>query len=383
MNNLRELFLLRDDVVFLNHGSFGACPKPVFDEFQHWQLELEEQPVLFLGRRFGGLMYDARAALAGFVGADPDDVVYIPNTTTGVNLVARSLALEPGDEVLSTNLEYGAAERSWQWICRARGARFVRQPVPLPIESRDAVVDAVWSGWTERTRVLFLSHITSTTALILPVEQLIERARDAGVISIIDGAHAPGQIPVDMEAIGADFYTANCHKWLMAPKGAAFLYARRDRQELLDPLIVSWGNLSQADSRFVQENEWQGTRDVAAYLSVPAAIRFREEHNWPEVQDCCFDLLVSARRDLERVTGLPALCPPDRNWIRQMASQPIPVRRGEELQKILYKNYRVEIPVVEHNGEFYIRVSIQGYNTQADVDALVIALTELLPDFRV
>jgi len=383
MTNLRDLFYIRDDVTFLNHGSFGACPKPVFNTYQRWQLELEEQPVQFLGRRFADLLYESRTALAVFVGAGVDDLVYIPNTTTGVNMVARSLMLGPGDEVLSTDLEYGAAERTWQWICRKRGAKFVRRTVPLPLDSPEQIVEAVWNGKTDRTRVLFISHITSTTAFIMPVAELVSRARDAGIITVIDGAHGPGQVPVDLTTLGPDFYTANCHKWIMAPKGSAFLYASPDKQDLLDPLVVSWGNLSRSESRFVQENEWQGTRDIAAYLSVPAAIRFREEYDWDRVQKSCFKLLAKTREKLVEITGIPPICPASETWFRQMAAHPLPPCDGEKLKAQLYDGFGVEVPIVDQNGTTFIRVSVQGYNNQSDVDTLLAALAELLPEYAV
>jgi len=225
---LCDLFLLDPDVIFVNHGSFGACPRPVFAAYQAWQRELERQPVEFLGRRFAALIAEARTALGAYVGAGADDLVYVPNATTGLNIVARSLELAPGDEVLATDHEYGALDRTWRFICAKRGARYVRQPVELPITSAEEVVEAVWAGVTDRTRVLFLSHITSPTAIIIPVAELVRRAREAGIITVVDGAHAPGQIPLDLESLGVDFYAGNCHKWMMAPKGSAFLYARRE-----------------------------------------------------------------------------------------------------------------------------------------------------------
>jgi isopenicillin-N epimerase len=199
-------------VVFLNHGSFGACPRAVFDVYQEWQRELERQPVEFLGRRARGLLQAARGALGAYVGADPDDLVYVPNSTFALNVVARSLDLAPGDEVLGTDHEYGAMERAWRFVCEPRGARYVRQPVPLPCATPEEVVEAVWAGVTPRTRVLFVSHITSPTALTFPVAPLLRRAREAGILSVVDGAHAPGQVPLDLRAMDADFYVANCHK---------------------------------------------------------------------------------------------------------------------------------------------------------------------------
>jgi isopenicillin-N epimerase len=374
--SLRDLYLLRPDVVFLNHGSFGACPRPVFEAYQAWQLELERQPVEFLGRRFEGLMRQARELLAVFVGADADELVYVPNVTTGLNAVIRSLPLEEGDEVLSTDHEYGALDRTWRFICRKRGARYIRQPVPLPIESAGQVVESIWSGVTPRTRVLFVSHITSPTAVILPVAELVRRAREASILTVIDGAHAPGQIPLGLKALGADFYSGNCHKWMCAPKGSAFLYARREMQHLVEPLVVSWGWESEkpGPSKFIDEQEWQGTRDIAAYLSVPAAIRFMAEQDWSRVQHECHELVVYARERMGELTGLPPITPDSPQWFAQMAALPIPHCDLDVLKRRLYDEFHIEIPTVEWNGRHFLRLSIQGYNTREEVDVLIRAL---------
>lgn len=401
-SNLRDLFLLRSDVVFLNHGSFGACPRPVFDAYQQWQLELERQPVEFLGRRFGGLLREAREALAAVVGAQADDLVYVPNATTGLNTVARSLALEPGDQVLTTNHEYGALDRTWRFVCARRGATYVNRPLPLPISSADEVVEQLWAGVTERTRVLFLSHITSPTALILPVQELVRRARAAGIITIVDGAHVPGQIPVDLEALEADFYAGNCHKWLCSAKGSGFLYVRREMQHLLEPLVVSWGwepeqtTLLSLDggesSPFILQQEWQGTRDFAPYLSVPAAIQFQAEHDWPRVREECHELVRYAREAIGELTGLGQICPDSPEWYAQMATIPLPPCDAAELKRRLYDDYRIEVPIIEWpalgragtgGGRQFVRVSVQGYNTREDVEELVKALTTLLPGVQI
>jgi len=382
MGDLRDLFLLCPDVVFLNHGSFGACPRPVFEVYQAWQLELERQPVAFLGRRFARLMQEARQALAGYVGANADDLVYVPNATTGLNIVARSLPLEPGDEILTTDHEYGALDRTWRFVCAKRGARYIRQPVRLPVTSAEQVVEAIWSGVTERTRVLFISHITSSTALFFPVAELARRARAAGIISVVDGAHAPGHAPLNLVELDADFYAGNCHKWMMAPKGAAFLYTRPDKQPLLEPLVVSWGWESETPgpSRFIDEQEYQGTRDIAAYLATPAAIHFMQAHNWSAVQRDCHALVRDARQRITTLTGLAPISPDEPAWFRQMAAFPLPVCDGEMLQRRLYDEFAVEIPIITWNGYTLVRISIQGYNTRGDVDALVEALSRLLPE---
>ncbi len=323
---LRDEFLIDPDVVFLNHGSFGACPRPVFDRYQAWQRELERQPVEFVGRRQRDLLTDARQALATYLGAQRDDLVLVPNVTTALNIVARSLPLQPGDEVLSTDHEYGALQRTWTFVGEQRQARLVAQRLPKPIEDQDEVVEAIWTGVTPRTRVLFLSHITSPTAVILPIEPLIARAREAGIWTVIDGAHAPGQIDVDLSRLEVDFYGGNCHKWLSSAKGAGFLYVRKELQSLIDPLVVSWGWRPNEpwSTPFVDELQRQGTHDISAYLSVPAAIAFQQDRDWPSVRQQCHELARLARQSMTTLTGIEALVPDDPKWFAQMATLPLP-----------------------------------------------------------
>lgn len=379
--SLRDLFLLRKDVIFLNHGSFGACPRPVFAAYQRWQRELEAEPVEFLGRRFDALMADARGALGRFLSADPSDIVFVPNATTAMNIVARSLPLAAGEEVLSTDHEYGAMDRMWRLICAARGARYARAELPIPLPSRDEVVERIWERVTSRTRVLSLSHITSPTAVELPVGELVGRARERGILTVVDGAHAPGQIPLDLGALGADFYAGNCHKWMMAPKGAGFLYARRERQPLLQPLIVSWGgerSTGPGPSPFLDDHEWQGTRDIAPFLAVPAAIRFLEEHCGDAVRGQCRELL---RAFGERAAGLglqPVGVGPESESL-QMRAFSLPPCDARALQTRLLDRWRIEVPVIPWNGRSLLRVSVQGYTTSQDLEALVQALGQESP----
>lgn len=376
-NALRELFLLGPDVVYLNHGSFGACPRPVFEAYQRWQLELERQPVEFLGRRHNALLAEARAALGAYLGASGEDLVFVSNVSVAINTVARSLPLRPGDEVLATDHEYGAMERAWQHLCGKSGARYVRQPIPLPVTSPEAVAEAVWAGVTPRTKVIFLSHLTSPTALILPVADLCRRARERGILTVIDGAHAVGQLPLDLAALGADFYGGNCHKWLCGPKGAGFLYARREQQAMLEPLVISWGWREGAS--FADRHEWQGTRDIAAFLAVPAAIDFQRAHGWDEVRQRCHTLASQTRRRLADLTGLVPIAPDSPDWFAQMAAAPLPPIDGPALQRRLYDEHCIEVPVTTLNGSPYLRVSFQGYNTADDADRLLAALADLLP----
>jgi Selenocysteine lyase len=376
----KELFLLDPDVVFLNHGSFGATPRPVFEKYQWWQRELERQPVEFLGRRFTDLMRESRTALAAHVHTDPDNLVYVPNATTGLNIVARSLQLNPGDEILTTDHEYGALDRTWRFLCRKSGAVYQPVPIPLPVTTAEDFIERVWAGVTPRTRVVFLSHITSPTALIFPVKEICRRARDAGIVSIIDGAHTVGQIPLNLEEIGADFYSSNLHKWMCCPKGSAFLYARREMQPLVEPLVVSWGYESEkpSASRFIDEQEWTGTRDIAAYLTTPEAIGFFEEHHWDEVRAKCHTLAQYAREQIAALADLSPLSPNSTEWYMQMVTVPLQPCDHEQLKTRLYDEFRIEVPTIKWQDKPYVRVSVQAYNTQEDVDRLVEALKKSL-----
>lgn len=216
MRNLRRFFMLDPEIVFLNHGSFGATPKPVFDVYQNWQRELERQPVEFLGRRARDLMAESRAALADYLGVQRDDLVYVTNATVGVNIVAHSINLGPGDEVLTTDHEYGACDRTWRFLARKDGFAYINQPVLVPLTSVERFVEQLWQGVTAKTKIIFLSHITSPTAIVFPVTEVCRRAREQGILTLVDGAHAPGQIPLDLDKIGADYYTGNLHKWMLS-----------------------------------------------------------------------------------------------------------------------------------------------------------------------
>lgn len=379
---MKDLFLLDPDVVFLNHGSYGATPRPVFAAYQEWQRRLERQPVYFFSHVLEGELRSAREALGAYVNAAADDLVFVHNATFGVNVVARSLALAPGDEILATDHEYGACSNAWELACRKSGARYVRRALPLPGDSGHdaaALADHLWAGVTPRTRILYLSHITSPTALTLPVALLCARARAAGILTVVDGAHAPGQLPLDLTALDADVYTGNLHKWLCAPKGAGFLWVRPSLQAAIEPLVVSWGvgperNLYQ-DNDFVSALQWQGTDDPAAFLSVPAAIAFQAEHDWIVVRARCRGLLAGTLDRVAALTGLPPAYGHDGGWYAQMAIAPIPRQPDLPAFKArLWDRYRIEIPCIDWGGRHFVRISVQGYTTQADLDTLVEAL---------
>jgi isopenicillin-N epimerase len=371
--DLRAEFLLDPSVTFLNHGSFGACARTVFERYQAWQLELERQPVLFLARRLDGLLAEARAALGAYVGADPDDLVFVPNATTGVNLAAWAVGLKAGDEVLTTDLEYGALDLTWEHVCGDFGARYVRMPIRLPVTSAEEVTEAVWAGVGPRTRVLFISHHTSSTALTLPVAELCARAREAGLRTVVDGAHAPGHLPLDLKTLAVDYYAGNCHKWLGAPKGAGFLYVRRELQRDIHPLVFSWGYEGD-DPSFLSRHEKQGTRDPSSYLSVPAAIAWQREHDWDLVRARCHELARRARNEL----GLEPVTLASPELFGQMVTLRLPSAAPPDLQERLYDEHRIEIPVYERAEERFIRASFQGYNDADDLEKLKIALGELI-----
>lgn len=381
--NLSSQFLLDPTIIFLNHGSFGACPKSVFRQYQNWQSKLEEQPVLFLGRQYHDLIRQAIQPLAEYLGTSPSNLVFVPNATFGVNLVARSLNLQPRNEILTSDHEYGACDYTWEFICENNGTRYIRQPLPYPSLSEDEMLELFWQGVTKQTKLIFLSHITSPTALRLPVEAICKRAREKGILSLIDGAHAPGQISLNLDQIGSDFYTGNCHKWLLSPKGAGFLYANPTVQKLIEPLVVSWGNQTDpaksSGSRYLDLLTWTGTHDPAAYLSVPAAIQFQQEHHWQQVQQESHDLIKEYLPKFSDLTGYRVLYQHD-NQYRQMACIEIPQVQNLELFKSqLYDQFRVEIPAIEWNRRHFLRISMQAYNQAADLDALLEALKYLMP----
>ena len=370
--HLAEQYLLDPDVVYLNHGSFGAVPRPVFESYQHWQRELEANPSNFLGRRAPELLAAAREKLGAFINASPNDLTFVPNVTYGLNIVARSLRLNEGDVVLTTDHEYGAIDRTWRFSCEKSGARLVNQPIAVPIADSASVVEQIWAGVDENTKVISLSHITSPSALILPVEEICRRAREAGIVTVVDGAHAPGQVDLDLQQIGADFYCGNCHKWLSSARGAGFLHARPEGQSLLEPLVVShgWEREEPGPSQFQAYFTWVGTIDPAAYLSVPAAIDFHVQNDWADVRRACNQLLKESEQRILGLSGLPPISPSSM-W-SQMRLVLLP-GKVESYQRLWEEN-RIIAPVGQHRGQPGIRISVQAYNSPADLDILIQAL---------
>ncbi len=385
---MKHLFLLDPAITFLNHGSYGAVPKPVFEAWQGWQREAERNPVIFLGRRSAELLRQARESLGALVGAPADDLVFVPNATSGVNAVAKSIRLQPGEEVLTTDLEYGACLETWRRVCAAQGAVLKVVTVPLPL-TRESFCAALGEAMTDRTRLLMLSHITSPTALRLPIEPVLAEARRRGILTLIDGAHAPGQIDIGLQALGADYYTGNCHKWLCAPKGTAFLHARPEQQAALRATVTSWGDLAGefgagsatpwdgfvGTALLERRFQWQGTRDLSGFLSVPAAIRFQAEHDWPSVRQRCHTMAMALLQRVSARTGIAPIAAAE--FFGQMAPLPVPHQDAAALRARLFDEFAIEVPVTQHAGRSFVRVSVQGYTEQGDLDRLDAVLQQL------
>jgi isopenicillin-N epimerase len=376
---LRDQFLLRPDITYLNFGSFGACPRPVFEQYQKFQLELEQEPVQFITNT--GLQYveKARKALGEYLDADADDLVFVTNPSYAVNIIAKSFALRAGDEVLTTEWEYGACDRTWQYYCDKAGARYVKQPIRLPLHSQQDFVDQLMAGVTKHTRLIFLSHITSSTAIRFPVEQVVAAARKLGIMTFVDGAHAPAQVPLSLRTLNADIYTGACHKWMMTPKGSSFLYVRKEHQPLFDPLVISWGYKADKPSHslFLDYHQQQGTRDFSAFCSIPAAISFMKENNWHEVSSLCRQLVLSNAMRFCNLLNAEPLLPLDDFFVRQLFSIPIRTSEPEKLKARLFDEFKIEIPIMRHGDRVFMRYSIQAFNSQTDLDRLEEALTKL------
>ncbi len=378
--NLKSQFLLNPEITFLNFGSFGACPKPVFEDYQKWQLELEFEPVQFIAVNGIEYLKKSREALASFINCNADDLVYTSNPTYAINIIAKSLNLNEGDEILSTNLEYGALDRTWNYYCNKSKAKFIRQPIEIPVLSKESFIEQFWKGYNSKTKAIFISQITSTTAMKLPVKEICEMAKQKGLLTIVDGAHVPGQMPLDLAELKADIYTGACHKWMMTPKGCSFLYVKKELQNLFDPLVVSWGyqSTTPSNSQFLDHHQMQGTRDFSAFLTVPKAIEFMKRNNWEQVSFNCRELSRSNYKRFCDLLGSVPNCPVDNNFLGQMCSIPIKTNEPEKLQRYLFQNYKIEIPVMRHDKYIFLRYSIQAFNTQSDLDKLFNALEEII-----
>ena len=391
-NEFSHRWLLDSDVVFLNHGSFGATPKVVLDQQSRIRLQIEHEPLLFFDHDYLPALDRARTVLAAFLGARTGDLAFIVNATTGVNTVLRSLRLEPGDELLVTDHEYNACRNAIDAVASESGAEVVVATIGFPVPSEDAVVETVLERVSPRTRLLLIDHVTSQTGMVLPIERIVGEIQARGVDVLVDGAHAPGMVALNLDSLGATYYTGNLHKWVCAPKGAAFLHVREDRQERVRPLVISHGaNASSVKrSRFHLEHDWTGTRDPSAWLSVPAALSEMEsmvKGGWDEVRRRNRALVLEGRDILCDVLGIEASCPD--TMIGSLASLPLPDGDGESvndlfpfdgLQDRLLEDYRIEVPIIAWPAppRRLVRISAQLYNSRQQYAALAKALVDVL-----
>jgi isopenicillin-N epimerase len=380
-------------VTYLNHGSFGACPAAVLAVQRKWRDRLEREPVTFLDRELEGHLDHAREALGVFLGADPEGLAFVPNATTASNAVLRSLRFEPGDELLTCDHEYNATLNTIRNAADRDGARMVIAAVPFPTSGDEEILEAVIASVTPRTRLAIFSHVTSPTGLVLPIERIVGELEARGIDTLVDGAHAPGMVPLALDALGAAYYTGNGHKWLCGPKGAAFLWVRADRQERIHPTNVSHGaNATRTDRpRFRLEFDWVGTGDPTAALALPAAIDWMarlEPGGWPAVMAANRALALEARDRLMALVGGEAPAPDD--LVGSMAVVPIPGLGTDQdaawLHEALFDEDRIEVPIVpfpvpgarprptDPPRSVLVRVSAQRYNDSGDVDRLVTAL---------
>lgn len=382
-NQFSQFWSLDPTCTFLNHGSFGACPIAVLEVQQEFRTRLERQPLRFLGREFEGLLDQSRAALAIFVGAEAEELVFVPNATTGVNAVLRSLTFSPSDELLTTSQEYNACRNALDFVAARSGASVVVAEVPYPIESPAQVTEAVLSKVSDRTRLALIDHVVSQTGMVFPIAQIVRALSDLGIDTLIDGAHAPGMVDLNLSELGAAYYASTCHKWMCAPKGAAFLYVKKERQPEIRPLTISHGaNSPRRDrSRFQLEFDWMGTNDPTAYLSVKSAIEFMNSllpGGWAELRARNRSTAIAARTGLCELLNVAPPCPEE--MIGSLATIPLPDGSYIELQDALYEKFDIEVPIVPfpQAPRRLVRISAQLYNTLEQYEYLGKSLLSLL-----
>lgn len=377
--NIRAEFMLDPDIHYLNHGSFGACPREVFDDFQDWQSLLEKNPLDYFTRQLKGMfgkqasgpLEVARDELAQFVGADSQGLIFTPNVTVALNAIAHSIKLYSGDEVLTTDHEYGTITATWARKCEQNKATLTEVPVDLPVGTKEEFLEHFWCHVSSRTKVILISHITSATALVLPVKEICARARQAGIITVVDGAHAVGQLKLNITEIDADFYTSNCHKWMLTPKGTAFLHVHATQRDSFEPMIVSWAEINQPS--FSLRHEMWGTRDMAGFLCIPAALRFREKHDWWQRIDESRSILLEQRKVFSEAFKTDPIC--DDSWVPQIASVRLPDESDiPELWKYLWESHKIEVMLTKWREKPIIRLSYNAYNTPQEMALLLQAI---------
>ena len=371
-------FILDRKTTFLNHGSFGACTKEVMNQYIEFQYKLENQPVHFIEKEIPDLMTKSRKSLSTFLNVDSNDLILIDNPTTAINEIIRSLKLKPGDEIISTDHEYGAMDKAWEFVTEKTGSIYKNIKLPFPIESDKDITSTLINNCSDKTKVLFISHITSPTAIIFPVKELCDFARKNNIITIIDGAHAPGHIELDIRNLNPDYYIGTCHKWLCTPKGVSFLYVNREIQNKLDPLIIGWGwrDSETKLSNFQSNHQWWGTRDMSSYFCIPLSIMIHQEKEMVHSRIQCLSKIPLIRKEINNITKQSDICPNE--MLGHMASMIIPIENHLEIKNKLINKYNIEIPIFNWKGKNLLRVSYYLYNQEKDINYLIKALKEIL-----
>jgi isopenicillin-N epimerase len=376
--NLSRHWMLDPSIDFLNHGSFGATPRVVLDSQTRWRERIEARPVEMIARKAGELLDKARVVIGEFLGAAPADFGFTSNATAGVNAVLRSLAFAPGDELLTTTHVYRAVRQTMRHVCNVTGAVIREVDVPLPVQGEQDVIDAVTAGISPRTKLLVICHVTSATAIRFPVERIVKLCSEKGIDALIDGAHAAGVLDLDIESIGAAYYSGNLHKWMCAPKGSAFVWVRPDRQKAIHPNTIS----HYYSEGFATEFNWQGTRDLSAWICAAEAVEFMASLGWDRVRKHNHEMARWVQAHLTGRWGVEALSPLDGSMLGSMASVALPegVRRFgtvEKLQAALFEEHRFEVPVIDFNGRWLVRPCCQVYNTPDQYERLGEVVAEL------
>ena len=378
MNQFKENFFLQDGITYLNHGSFGACPKMIFDNYQDWQLKLEKQPVKFFSDEVYNALEHSRIALSQFLGCDQDEILFFQNPTTAISNIIYNLNLKSGDEILMTDHEYGALVRAWNVWGKKNNIHIKTAKIAIPLCSDDEFVGDFCSQISPKTKVIFLSQITSPTGLILPINKIIEFAKEKNILTIVDGAHVPGHINLNIHDLGCDFYTGALHKWMCGPKGASFLFVKKKHQHWIKPLIYSWGKNGDdpGPSEFLQDFQWQGTRDMSAFLTIPKILDFFK-NTLKDSQTKSKKLIQISHQKFKDILGTDSISN-GKQFIGHMVSHPLPKNTNQDIKNILWNNYCIEIPIFKWEDLRLIRLSIHIYNDQNDIDSLMGALKSII-----
>ena len=381
----KEWFMIDHEPTYLAHGSFGGCLSVAYEDRLSWYEKLEKNPHNFLVNELFDELKESRKALANYLNCNFNNLVYFPNPSTALNTVIRSLDLNENDEVLTSNHEYGALDKTWNFYSEKRGFKYKKVKIGLPYDEEDFFIESFKKSITKKTKVIFLSHITSSTALIFPVEKICKIAKDNNILIIIDGAHAPAQTKLDLKKLDADIYVGACHKWMCAPKGVSFLYAKESLKDSIEPLVVSWGwrdEMLNEKSKYINNHQWQGTNDLSAYLTIPKVIRFLNQNKWNDISDECHNLILYVKN---RFKIDKSLCIPTSNndkhlgqmlsfQINQNSKLSTIVKQDQskivQLQKTIYKKSNIHIPIIYWNGSVFMRVSIQAYNSESDINKM-------------